>query len=301
MGRLAALLGRAALIAAVVGAVLALPAQAAPGDRPILFDSNRGGQVDLWRMNSDGSGLTRLTNDKVEDRFAALSPNGKLIAWTRGGFGPTAEIWVMNSNGTGRRQVTFNQFPEIRVSWSPDGTRLSYRSTRDGNADIYTINIDGTGELRLTTDPAEDAFADWSPDGTRVAFTSDRSGTSAVYTMATDGSDVRRLTPDSLPAGQPQWSPDMRLAFADGFCATCGESDIWVMNADGSGATQVTNTAENELPGGWSKDGTRIVVDFSTLTSGHLSKGDIAVVAVASGATTNLTNTSGINEEHPNW
>jgi Tol biopolymer transport system component len=73
------------------------------------------------------------------------------------------------------------------------------------------------------------------------------------------------------------------------------------MNADGSGATQVTNTAENELPGGWSKDGTRIVVDFSTLTSGHLSKGDIAVVAVASGATTNLTNTSGINEEHPNW
>ena len=295
----------AALLLTLIGA---LPAGAAPPDRLIVFDSDRGNQVDLWTMRSDGSGLARLTNDKVPDELAEWSPNRKQIAWTRGGEeSPAGEIWVMNADGTGKRQVTSSAFSDNAVSWSPDGRQLAYRSTRDDNSgpnpDIYVINVDGTNERRLTTDPGRDFVPDWSPDGTRITFTRIRDGVSAVYTMsATDGGDVCQLTDDSLGAGLSVYSPDgSRIAFADGFCDTCGEKDVWVMNADGSGLRQVTNTADLELPHSWSHDGTRVAADFARVTSGTVGKGDIAVVTVATGATVNLTNTNGVTEDGPDW
>ena len=290
----------AALLLTLIGA---LPAGAAPPDRLIVFDSDRGNQVDLWTMRSDGSGLARLTNDKVPDELAEWSPNRKQIAWTRGGEeSPAGEIWVMNADGTGRKQVTSNTFSDNAVAWSPDGRQLAYRSTRDGNSgpnpDIYVINVDGTNERRLTSDTATDFVPDWSPDGTRITFTRNRSGVSAIYTMsATDGSDVRQLTDNSLGAGLSVYSPDgSRIAFADGFCDTCGEKDVWVMNADGSGLRQVTNTPDLELPHSWSPDGTRVAAEFV-----RVGKGDIAVVTVATGATVNLTNTNGTPEGGPDW
>ena len=91
---------RAVLACSIVAALLltligALPAGAAPPDRLIVFDSDRGARVDLWTMRSDGSGLARLTNDKELDELAEWSPNRKQIAWTRGGEeSPTGEIWV---------------------------------------------------------------------------------------------------------------------------------------------------------------------------------------------------------------
>jgi Tol biopolymer transport system component len=301
---------RAVLACSIVAALLltligALPAGAAPPDRLIVFDSDRGGQVDLWTMRTDGTGLARLTNDKVPDELAEWSPNRKQIAWTRGGEVSSAgEIWVMNADGTGRRQVTSNAFSDNAVSWSPDGRQLAYRSARGGNLDIYVIGVDGTNERRLTTDPATDYLPDWSPDGTRITFTSDRSGVSAIYTMSsTDGSDVRKLTADSLGAGLSLYSPDgRRIAFADGFCGPCGgENDVWVMNADGSGLRQVTNTADLELPHSWSHDGTRVAAEFARVTSGTVGKSDVAVVTVATGATVNLTNTNGVTEDGPDW
>jgi WD40 repeat protein len=205
------------------------------------------------------------------------------------------------ADGSGTRQITSNSFADAGASFSPDGTKLAFRSVRNGNIDVYVINVDGTGEQRLTDDPAPDRIADWSPDGTKISFTSDRSGVCAVYTMSPNGSNVQKLTPDSMRAGVAAWSPDgSRLIFSDNFCATT-EADLFVMNADGSGVLQVTNSPENELSKSWSPSGDKVVADFAVLTGNALHRGDIAVVTVADGATTNLTNTSGIHEEHPEW
>ena len=282
---------------------IALPAQARHLS-PIVFVSYAGGQSDLWVMQGDGSSPVNLTNDKTEDDFAEWSPDGRRIVWTRGGRGPEGELWVMNADGSGKQPLTFDVTADFNASWSPDGSQIAWRTRRDGNSEIYVMNADGTNAHRLTQHPSADYAPDWSPDGTRIAFTSERSGHAAVYTMNTDGSDVQKLTPDFMEGALPGWSPDgTRILFTDGFCVTCGESDLFVMNADGSGITQITDSPENESAKSWSRDGSSVVGDFAPLNPAvtHLFKGDVVVFDVATGATTKLTDTRGIEEGHPDW
>jgi hypothetical protein len=49
---------------------------------------------------------------------------------------------------------------------------------------------------------------------------------------------------------------------------TCGESDLWAMNPDGTGLRRVIDTADNEIPEAWSPDGTRVLIDYSVMSSG---------------------------------
>jgi Tol biopolymer transport system component len=281
------------LMVLVAGAV---PAGAKPPEELIAFKDDRAGQSDIWTMRPDGSNHVRLTDDKTDDQIPAWSPNGKKIAWTRVGDG----IWVMNADGSGKRQITFNA-SDTGATWSPDGSRIAFRSIRGGNRDIYVINVDGTNEQRLTDDPSLDVSPDWSPDGTKIGFTSERSGTCAVYTMNPDGSNVQKLTPDSMHAARPGWSPDgSHLIFSDNFCVNV-ESDLFVMDPDGGEITQVTDSPENELSKSWSPDGTRVVADFAKVTPNGLSKGEIAVIDVSSGATVNLTNSPNNSEGDPDW
>jgi hypothetical protein len=106
-----------------------------------------------------------------------------------------------------------------------------------------------------------------SPDGTRVAFTiaTYQDGWSMldgdIYVANVDGSALRRLTTAPELDDQAAWSPDgRRIVFRS---HRTGDWDIWVMNADGSGQT---NLMDNQLPArgtehtpAWSPDGSRIV------------------------------------------
>jgi TolB protein len=71
--------------------------------------------------------------------------------------------------------------------------------------------------------------------------------------MNSDGSGKRSL---STIGGEPQWSPDGKRIGFD--ASTSNNSDIWTMNADGSGKTRVTTAASSEFNPQWNGAGTRI-------------------------------------------
>jgi hypothetical protein len=230
------------------------PAWSPDGTR-IAFQSSRDRNVEIYVVNADGSGLARLTNNAANDQEPVWSPDGTKIAFASSRDG-RFEIYVMNPDGSGVTGVSSEQAEEFEPSWSPDGSRIAFTSGRDGHEDVYVMNADGSGIARLTNNPAGNLEPSWSPDGARIAFRSNRDGNPQIYVMNADGSSVTRLSNNSDSDTQPSWSSDgSRIAFTKNVSG-CDDVDCWdfysiyVINADGSGLTQLigTNTGLDSDP-----------------------------------------------------
>src|SRR5437762_1089425 len=95
----------------------------------IAFTSDRDGNDEIYVMNADGTGVTRLTNDNGSfDRQPAWSPACDRIAFTKDPGG-NVEIYVMNADGTGATRLTNSVGYDEEPAWSPDGTRIAFAST----------------------------------------------------------------------------------------------------------------------------------------------------------------------------
>jgi len=292
--------GAVLLLAVALVSAPAIPEASAafPGaNGKIAFYTSRDGNAEIYVMNADGSGQTRLTNDPRGDTEPVWSPDGTKIA-SQVNLGPDAEIFVMNADGSGDVNITNSPATvDLRPSWSPDGTKIVFvsRPSVGGNNDIWVMNADGSGKDQLTTDPGSDLEPVWSPDGTRIAFESDRTGNAEIFVMNADGSGQTNITNDPGPDGAASWSPHgTRIAFQSD---RTGNRDVWVMNADGSDQVNITNTPDDESAPAWSPDGTRLLFQ----ADGGDGTDEIFVMNADGSGRTNLSNFPGFSEFTPDW
>ena len=141
-----------------------------PHGTHIIFDSNRGGEYQVWRVDVYGGNPVKLTDTPVN------------IPW-RGEFSDASE-------------------------YSPDGTQVVYRSTREGGElgsySIWVMDGDGANPRKLTGNNHRhnDSMATWSSDGTRIAFQSvgrTEGGNSEIFIVdAADGGNLHRLNDRSV-------------------------------------------------------------------------------------------------------
>jgi len=290
--------GAAVLAASVVGVVAAGPAgsSAFPGaNGKIAFESDRDHNYEIYVMNPDGSGLTNVTNNPLNDRDPSWSADGEKIAFESDRDGGNYEIYVMNADGSGQTRLTTNSVTDAEPTWSPDGKKIAFESFQSGAWEIFVMNADGSGQTNVTNNGADDVQPTWSPDGKKIALSSNRSGNFKIWVMNADGSNLIALTAAAGRDFDPTWSPDgEQIAFSSD---RSGGFEIWVMNADGSNATRLTDnvaSAEDSQPA-WSPDGKQIT--FASNRDGNF---EVYVMKADGSGQTNLTNT-GAYDNAPNW
>lgn len=198
-----------------------------PDGNYLYFSSNRGGSSNIWRVAIDeNTGVTSGPPEAVTT------------------IGATTSV--------------------LHLSFSRDGKKLAY-SAQTELRNLRSVRFDpnqGTvgKPVSITQGSMQLWFPDVSPDGqwlTAYSMGQQRH----IFIMRTDGTEQRDLTPDNFRHSWPRWSPDgQRIAFTS---RRTGDYELWVMNRDGSGLRQVTQSSGGHYSP-WSSDGRMIAYSIHT-------------------------------------
>jgi Tol biopolymer transport system component len=254
-----------------------------PNGKKIAFSARSAGEhsLDIYVINAAGTGETNLTRTKASSEGApSWSPDSKKITYLRGSD-PIGEIYndiyVMKSDGTSQtRLIKATDTKNFEVgfespAWSPDGEKIALmRTTRvdfvnsspssavpaTGPSGLYVMKPDGTGLRKLSKEMPYAQSPLWSPEGKEIAFSG---AGEKKYVVNVGGTELRELMPNVRDhISSYSWSPNgKKIAFSAVHYR--GELDIYVIDADGTGQTNLTSTKtiiEDEPS--WSPDGKQI-------------------------------------------
>jgi Tol biopolymer transport system component len=215
----------------------------------VAFSAEKPGtkDSDIFIANSDGSDLRQVTKGPGKNTTPSISKDGKLIAFISTRDGAKHQIYVVNADGSNVTRLTkddsigyFN--PQI----SADGKRIVYYAEKGDVLDqVWVMNSDGSNQTLLTGGIGHNIFPGWSADGKRIIFSSSKRDKndggsyvdgSYLYIMNSDGSGLTKL--GDIKSFFARFSPDgKKIAYITG---KFPNASIYISNADGSGAMQVT-------------------------------------------------------------
>jgi Tol biopolymer transport system component len=205
----------------------------------IAFESERddpagGEHLDIFTMNADGTGLSRVTDTDAWYAQPDWSADGSriVVSFAESQDAGEANLGVLDLNTRELTRLTEGPGIKMEPSWSADGTQIAFTSDRDGALNIYTINLDTGEETQLTQASGDNNHPDWSKDGKKILFVSTRDGDEEIYVMDADGGNQARLTTTPGRDVDPEWSPDGNF-FAYGH-EESGLRKIYVSDLKGS-------------------------------------------------------------------
>lgn len=182
-----------------------LPAWSPDGARLAFMTSRDAGNVEIYVVNRDGSGLRRLTNHPENDTSPTWSPTGSQIGFTSNRSG-NPQIYIMNADGTGQPERITSESWCDRATWSPAPfNEIAYASRTGAGYDIRIFDF-ATRSFKTVTDGiGSNESPTFSPNGRHLAFTSTRAGKEQIFVIDRDGKNLRQLTRGGMNR-YPNWS-----------------------------------------------------------------------------------------------
>ncbi|MEP7326995.1 MAG: protein kinase [Gemmatimonadota bacterium] len=184
--------------------------------RWLVFDSDRNGNADIYRIPAAGGEPIQLTTDSAGDYSPAWSPDGRRIAFHSMRTG-NRDLFTMDADGSGLVQRTSTAAHELDVDWSRDGnalvaTFIPSEEKPDSLAHTWPqfviVPLGGGAERPIAVfgdfphwSPSQDLIAFHSPEGLRVT---------------SPGGTSRLLVPNSPGDGEPfyaAWSSDGKTVY----------------------------------------------------------------------------------------
>src|SRR5438874_3530001 len=197
------------------------PAFSSDGSR-IAYVSQRDGNAEIYVMNADGTGVTRVTNDPQIDGRPAFMPDGQSLAFHSSRPAGKQEIWAVNADGTALTQLTRDSI-NFSPAVSPDGQTIAYVSVRDKNYDIWLMGRDGSNQRPFTRSPQQKE--------TEPRFL--RDGTLAYLVERKDGNrTVQQVVRGDLSTGSVTPLTGTDLAIASFAISPSGDLVALVVNAE---------------------------------------------------------------------
>ena len=216
-------------------------------DGTIGFDSERTGCRHLFRIATDGSGLTQITKAGNQEQDVSFSPDGAWIAYEQASCVEERDFGIQVAAADGSNPVALNKpFPlhsaggESDAAFSPDGKSVAFvRSVDDTHGAVWVVPAAGGQARRLTSDEFGAAYPRWSPDGKQILFGGQRSAgveDHALWVVQAAGGEPRRLFKSDAATWEFEgdWSPDgSQIVFAV-WTPGWDSNELWIAAADGT-------------------------------------------------------------------
>ncbi len=222
-----------------------------PDGRIVAFTTYASGYPAIQMFSLETGRKLPFYNQRASmNAFVSFTPDSKQVVFSSTAAGGAAQLYMANADGSNFHRITNSGVIEVEAKINPKtGTDLVDTSGRSGLPQIYKMNIEGTDVQRLSAGTGEATNPAWSPDGSHIAFAWTKGfepGNYNVFLMDVVSRDVVQLTANEGRNENPSWAPDgAHIVYAS---KRGGQSQIWVMNADGTGKHPLTNTGSNEKP-----------------------------------------------------
>lgn len=152
----------------------------------------------IYKINTDGTGLTSLTNSGVYNN-PQFSPDGEKVIY-KSFQDDNGEIFLMNQDGTNKQNISNTPDNEHYAGWAPDGSMIYFESYRDdGYTSLSVVNPDGSGlrEVYRRKLWFQFFYPAWSPDLTRMVFaikTGDADYRDTIFILDMESGLTKKLT-----------------------------------------------------------------------------------------------------------
>jgi Tol biopolymer transport system component len=203
----------------------------------VVFDSDRSGIQQLYRMPIAGGVVEQLTSGSEPAFGPSISPDGREIAY-HAFRGDRRQVFVMPAQGGPSSQVTSGSEHHRNPRWSPDGRSLTIvKGTPNQETEVVSRESGGRWSTPRSL-LAPGGSGHWSPDGRSVlSIIVAAGGQATVGIVAASGGAPRSLIPPrdltAAPIFSAAWSEDGRFVYYLGLDPVNRSTGIWRVPAGG--------------------------------------------------------------------